>query len=77
MKQTIITTILVLAIIGLLSVIVLGSRNKKTAPTPFQNSQENSSVTTPAINGNSPIFFYGNTCPHCKDVAEWMEENKC
>ena len=21
------------------------------------------------------VFFYGNTCPHCKDVDVWMREN--
>ncbi len=21
------------------------------------------------------IFFYGNTCPHCKDVDEWINKN--
>lgn len=24
----------------------------------------------------APIFFYGNTCPHCEDVEDWMKENK-
>ena len=22
------------------------------------------------------VFYYGNTCPHCADVEEWMKENK-
>jgi glutaredoxin len=22
------------------------------------------------------VFYYGNTCPHCKEVEDWMEENK-
>ncbi len=30
-------------------------------------------------NKNKPsalVFFYGNTCPHCKDVDIWMKKNK-
>jgi len=69
MKQTIFTITLVLVVIGLLSVIVLGSRNKKSEPEAVQNTQEVSSTKI-------PIFFYGNTCPHCDDVEDWMEENK-
>jgi len=58
MKQKIATFVVVLIIIGLLSVIVLGSGNRKDRPQ------------------NMLIFFYGNTCPHCEDVEEWMVENK-
>ena len=69
MKQTIFTITLVLVVIGLLSVIVLGSRNKKSEPEAVQNTQEVSSTKI-------PIFFYGSTCPHCADVEKWMNENK-
>ncbi len=58
MKQAIITAIVIVSIIGLLSIVVIGSRNKKETTV------------------NSPVFFYGNTCPHCKDVEVWMKENK-
>ena len=76
MKQAIITGLAVLVILGLLSIVILGSRNKKTEPIPVQSSQESSLTTKSTVNDNSPIFFYGNTCPHCKDVEEWMENNK-
>jgi len=57
MKQTIITSLIILVITGLLSVIVLGSRDKN-------------------ITNKKTVFFYGNTCPHCTDVEEWIKENK-
>ena len=76
MKQAIITSLLILVIIGLLSAVILGSRNKKTESVPIQSSQEGSLTTKPTINDNDPIFFYGNTCPHCEDVEEWMKVNK-
>ncbi|PJE64022.1 hypothetical protein COU89_00100, partial [Candidatus Roizmanbacteria bacterium CG10_big_fil_rev_8_21_14_0_10_45_7] len=22
------------------------------------------------------VYYYGNTCPHCADVEEWMKENR-
>ena len=63
----IITIITILIIVGLLTVVVIGSKNKKdTSLLPSNNQNEK----------NVPIFFYGNTCPHCADVERWMQENK-
>ena len=58
MKQIIIISILVFIIIGLLLMIMFGSKGKKSEPQ------------------NTLIFFYGNTCSHCENVEEWMEENQ-
>ena len=72
MKQTVITLGIVFVIVGLLLAIILGSQGKKNnvaqAPTETNvaTSQENQQL----------IFFYGNTCPHCKNVEEWIAENK-
>lgn len=60
-KQTLITGFLILFILGLISFVVFGSKNK--SPTKVANNQ-------------TPTFFYGNTCPHCADVEKWMKENK-
>ena len=76
MKQTIITGLVVLIIIGLLSVIVLGSKNKNTQLNIVQSNQEGSLTPKTTSNNNSIIFFYGNTCPHCKEVEEWIKDNK-
>lgn len=67
MKSTKIVTITtVLIIVGLLTFVVIGSKNKKE---DYQNLNKNQNEE------NIPIFFYGNTCPHCKNVEEWMEKN--
>jgi len=68
MKSTkIITMITILIIVGLLTVVIIGSKNKKgTSLLPNNNQNEK----------NVPIFFYGNTCPHCADVEKWIKENK-
>ncbi len=77
MKQTVFTITIVLVIVGLLSAVVIGSRGKKANVPATQPSTEASSSVTPASADNqAPIFFYGNTCPHCADVEEWMRENK-
>jgi glutaredoxin len=76
MKQVIITSLAILIIFGLLSIVVWGSKNKKAQPMSTQSSQKNSPTVKPTINDKSPIFFYGNTCPHCEDVEEWIEDNK-
>lgn len=73
MNKKFITFALIFVIVGLLSAVVLGSRsNKDDTQTP---TGVNSSVAPSSINSQAPIFFYGNTCPHCKDVEEWMKEN--
>lgn len=60
----------------------LGSWKKRSAQTPTSNSQKVEGVSTPSNPENSDnkneemVFYYGNTCPHCKDVENWMEENK-
>lgn len=62
-KQTLITGLLILLILGLISFVVLGSKNKNTAKIV-------------PVNDKTLTFFYGNTCPHCADVEKWMKENK-
>jgi len=76
MKQTIITGLVVLIIIGLLSVMVLGSKNKNVQFNIIQSNQEGSLTPKPTSNNNSLIFYYGNTCPHCKEIEEWIKDNK-
>jgi len=73
-KQKIITSILVLVIVGLLTIIVFGSKGKSNDTARMKNNQ--SVPETVEISKKIPIFFYGNTCPHCKDVENWMKENK-
>ncbi len=60
MNKSILTFLIVLTIVSIISVIVLGSRN-----------QRNKQITT-----ESNTYFYGDTCPHCKELEAWMEENK-
>lgn len=67
MKSTkIITIITVLIIAGLLTVVVIGSKNKKENSLILNRNQSEKNIL---------IFFYGNTCPHCADVEEWMKDN--
>jgi glutaredoxin len=73
-KQKIITGILVLVIVGLLIIIILGSKNKTKDTASRKNDQSVPEIVE--VGKKIPIFFYGNTCPHCKDVEEWMENNK-
>ncbi len=76
-KQAILTSAIILIIIGLISLVILGSKNKKVDTEVVQKPAESlSSVSSSSLNTEVPIFFYGNTCPHCADVEEWMKENK-
>lgn len=76
MKQTVITASIILVIAGLLSVIIWGSKGKQVTSTESKSDQTSVSASLATIDSSIPIFFYGNTCPHCKDVEEWMTENK-
>lgn len=38
---------------------------------PDSKIEEKSSSTTDVI-----VYYYGETCPHCQDVAKFLEENK-
>lgn len=69
-NKKILTFSFLLIIVIILGVIVWGSKNKKN------NSSSSTSIKTRTFKSNIPIFFYGNTCPHCVDVEEWMNENK-
>jgi glutaredoxin len=70
-KQTLVTTLLLLIIIGLLSIVVVGSRGKSKNETTESKTSEKV-----VVDDKTPVFFYGNTCPHCADVETWMKENK-
>jgi len=59
------TVIISVLIIVTLGIVVWGSKNK--------NIGSSQAVT---VEPSAPVFFYGNTCPHCADVKEWMRENK-
>ena len=63
-KQTITTGILILIILGLISAVVIGSKQKKSAEVSAD------------INENVDILYWGTTCPHCHDTIDWIEENK-
>ncbi|QQS44345.1 hypothetical protein IPM65_01970 [Candidatus Roizmanbacteria bacterium] len=76
MKQAIFTIAIILVIVGLLTAVVLGSKGRKADTQATQQPSGAASSATPALSIQMPIFFYGNTCPHCADVEKWMQENK-
>lgn len=64
MDKKLIATVSILSIVILiLGYIIFGSQNQK-----------NSQITPPSK--DKIVYYYGETCPHCKDVREWMEKNK-
>lgn len=78
MKNTLIaTTLIILATAALLALVVWGSSRKKSSQN--QPALTNSSGVTDETSASSSgelVFYYGNTCPHCKDVEDWMSSNK-
>jgi len=67
MKQKIITLIIVVLIAGLMSLVVIGSNNKE---------KQAAEQKLEALKTGEPVFYYGDTCPHCKEVEEWFKTNK-
>jgi glutaredoxin len=62
-KKIIWTTVIVSLVMVILGYIVIDSLSKKKTP-----------VNLPPK--NSLVLYYGLTCPHCKEVEEWMKKNK-
>ncbi len=67
MKQKIITLLVVVLIAGLLSLVVIVSNNKEKQ-TAQQKIEE--------LKTADPVLYYGNTCPHCEIVEEWLVANE-
>jgi glutaredoxin len=66
-KQKAITLVTIVLIALLMSLVVVGSNNKekKVAMEKIE-----------ALKSGDPILYFGETCPHCKDVEEWLVQNK-
>jgi len=67
MQQKIITLLVVTLIAGLLSLVVIVSNNKE---------KQIAEQKIEALQNAEPVFYYGNTCPHCKIVEEWFQVNQ-
>jgi len=63
-KKIIWTTVIISVVIVILGYILVDSSNKKIRVKVSLPSKERI------------IYYYGSTCPHCKDVEEWMKKNK-
>lgn len=77
MKQIIATFVLVIVITGLLVAIIIGSRKNQQTQTLSADTSvtKTTEPTNIVLDSKIPIFYYGNTCPHCEDVEEWMRNN--
>ncbi len=72
MKRLIATLTLVAVIIGLITIVVVGSnKDNQITETKLQLTQENESVD----DTSADILYWGTTCPHCHDTIEWIEKN--
>jgi glutaredoxin len=67
MKQKVITLLVVILIAGLLSLVVIVSNNKE---------KQAAEQKIEDLKQSDPIFYYGNTCPHCEIVEEWFKANQ-
>ncbi len=50
-----------------MSLVVIGSNNKE---------KQVADQKLESLKAGEPVFYYGNTCPHCKEVEEWFKTNK-
>lgn len=72
-KKTYIAGAIALIIVGLIVFWGLKQPEKASAPTISQESQDNASQQNQSTD---IIYYYGEECPHCKDVAKFLEDNK-
>lgn len=80
-KQQKIATVLVLAVVVvLMGVIVVNSRsqpqetNVPTESISGVTDQPSALQTSAPISEDGIVIYYGITCPYCKDVDEWIEQ---
>jgi len=79
----IIGIIIAVVVLGLIAANSAGVFRGSSSAVPEQNidSQSNSQETPDNQSGTSAqesqmILFYGDTCPHCQALEEWILENK-
>ena len=63
-KKIVWTTIIVSVVILILGYILVDSSNKKAK------------IKVNLPSKDKIVYYYGLTCPHCKEVEEWMKKNK-
>lgn len=63
-KKIVWTSIIISIVIVILGYILVDSSNKKSRVKVSLPSKERI------------VYYYGLTCPHCKEVEEWMKKNK-
>lgn len=66
-KKVILTTVLISVIILIFGYILVSSAGKKE-----QKKGQNLAIPEK----EKIVFYYGNTCPHCAEVDEWMKKEK-
>ena len=63
-KKIVLTSIIISIVIVVLGYILVDSSNKKAK------------IKVNLPSKDKIVYYYGLTCPHCKDVEEWMKKNK-
>ncbi len=66
-KKIILTAVFISVIILIFSYILVSSAGKK---------EEKKSLNSLIPSKDKIVFYYGNTCPHCAEVEEWMKKEK-
>lgn len=42
----------------------------------YQFTSNDSAIPVVTFKKNSFIYFYGNTCPHCAELNQWLSKNQ-
>jgi len=65
MSKKLITIFIILTIVTLLGIITMESRRVQIEDQNIEN----------IINSKNPIYYYGITCPYCRELEKFIEEN--
>ncbi len=66
MSKKLVTVFAILTIVTLLGIITLESKRIQ---------RENQNVEE-IVSSDNPIYYYGVTCPYCRELEKFIEENK-
>lgn len=70
-KQILFTLIIIAVTVALMAFVIASSSKLIDTPT-----ETNSSGIEEMINSKKIIIYYGVTCPYCKEVDSWIDENQ-
>lgn len=74
-KKTLTTLIIVIVISGLLAAVIITAKNNQPSVAVSSDTEQATTQSSDVQGSFDAVLYFGNSCPHCKDVDEWLVDN--